>query len=386
MKRIPKSEVKPGKGNQNLHSEDTESTRHSQQGTADRRVLRSRYLAVKNLISDKRDDISRVGSDKFKSIISEVENLHQFVQKPREQVADAEALLDIANTLVTSVKSQTNAGVTPSDLVTCFLSKYGQHGGGFTTENPRIHWKKIGIVVSPIFRKGQGCCTMLGPMNTELKQRKVAVHQKRSRQPTESTRPEELNNYGEEHRSDTDKNMATMFEILRRKKQVKLESLMLNRKSFARTVENLFALSFLVKDGRAEVVVDENGSHLVSPKNAPAASSVVAREVVYSHFVFRFDFKDWKLMMDLVPAGEELMPHRDRSKGLNASQAGLAPNDYQDTLHATPIKKFSRNCGLVIQEQLVVKEDPDTGDAAGRRCSKRASPLADIPTEMVSTF
>ncbi|XP_034688831.1 non-structural maintenance of chromosomes element 4 homolog A-like isoform X1 [Vitis riparia] len=371
MKRIPKSEVKPGKGNQSLHSEDTESTRHSQQGTADRRVLRSRYLAVKNLISDKRDDISRAGSDKFKSIISEVENLHQFVQKPREQVADAEALLDIANTLVTSVKSQTNAGVTPSDLVTCFLSKYGQHGGGFTTENPRIHWKKIGIVVSPIFRKGQGCCTMLGPMNTELKQRKVAVHQKRSREPTESTRPEELNNYEEEHRSDTDKNMATMFEILRRKKQVKLESLMLNRKSFARTVENLFALSFLVKDGRAEVVVDENGSHLVSPKNAPAASSVVAREVVYSHFVFRFDFKDWKLMMDLVPAGEELMPHRDQSKGLNASQAGLAPNDYQDTLHTTPIKKFSRNRGLVIQEQPIVKEDPDTGDAAGQRCKRK---------------
>ncbi|XP_034688832.1 non-structural maintenance of chromosomes element 4 homolog A-like isoform X2 [Vitis riparia] len=293
------------------------------------------------------------------------------VQKPREQVADAEALLDIANTLVTSVKSQTNAGVTPSDLVTCFLSKYGQHGGGFTTENPRIHWKKIGIVVSPIFRKGQGCCTMLGPMNTELKQRKVAVHQKRSREPTESTRPEELNNYEEEHRSDTDKNMATMFEILRRKKQVKLESLMLNRKSFARTVENLFALSFLVKDGRAEVVVDENGSHLVSPKNAPAASSVVAREVVYSHFVFRFDFKDWKLMMDLVPAGEELMPHRDQSKGLNASQAGLAPNDYQDTLHTTPIKKFSRNRGLVIQEQPIVKEDPDTGDAAGQRCKRK---------------
>ena len=82
------------------------------------------------------------------------------VQKPREQVADAEALLDIANTLVTSVKSQTNAGVTPSDLVTFFLRKFGQDGGEFTTEKPRIHWEKIGIIVSPIFRKGQGCCTM----------------------------------------------------------------------------------------------------------------------------------------------------------------------------------------------------------------------------------
>ncbi|RVX12895.1 Non-structural maintenance of chromosomes element 4-like A [Vitis vinifera] len=380
MKRIPKSEVKPGKGNQNLHSEDTESTRHSQQGTADRRVLRSRYLAVKNLISDKRDDISRVGSDKFKSIISEVENLHQLDIK-RDKANIGKGISKFGDALGYTFNfhfflfvlwesssgnvfvGKTNAGVTPSDLVTCFLSKYGATWRRIHHRKSSNPLEKIGIVVSPIFRKGQGCCTMLGPMNTELKQRKVAVHQKCSSSLLKAL---------DLKRSDTDKNMATMFEILRRKKQVKLESLMLNRKSFARTVENLFALSFLVKDGRAEVVVDENGSHLVSPKNAPAASSVVAREVVYSHFVFRFDSKTGRANAT-----------QGSIKSLNASQAGLAPNDYQDTLHATPIKKFSRNCGLVIQEQLVVKEDPDTGDAAG---SKRASPLADIPTEMVSTF
>ena len=73
----------------------------------------------------------------------------------------------------------------------------------------------------------------------------------------------QLDDSGKEDRTDTDKNMAIMFNILRKHRCVGLENLVLNRNSFAQTVENLFALSFLVKDGRAEVKVDEKGCHLV---------------------------------------------------------------------------------------------------------------------------
>ncbi|CAH1445628.1 unnamed protein product [Lactuca virosa] len=235
-------------------------------------------------------DITKADSEKFRFIFDEVECLHQLVQKPREQVADAEALLDITNTLMTSVKPQSNEGVTPSDFVSCILKNFGRIGSGSDGADEirnSVRWKDIGIAVSHVFLKTDGCCTMIGPMNSKIKQRKVVEQRKRARL-TEKARPEE------KRKLTLIRTCQTMFDVLRRNRTVKLETLVLNRTSFAQTVENLFALSFLVKDGRAEIKVNDKGEHLVSPRNAPAANAVASKEVSYTHFLFRFDFKDWK--------------------------------------------------------------------------------------------
>ena len=67
----------------------------------------------------------------------------------------------------------------------------------------------------------------------------------------------------QDERNDTDKNIAVMFDLLCYHKSVKLEHFILNRQSFAQNVENIFALSFLVKDGRAEINVVDGGDHFV---------------------------------------------------------------------------------------------------------------------------
>lgn len=377
MVRKVKREPVAGSGsNAGSRTENTEAACRNDVGGGvsgiNRRVLRSRYLAVKNLISDERDDMLRSDSDKFKSVIAEVEKLHQLVQKPREQVADAEALLDITNTLMTSVKAQSNEGVTPADFISCLLRDFGQQSGGSSsTDDVRnsVHWKDIGLAVSHVFTRVPGCCTMLGPMNTELKQRKAVVRAKRVR-PTESAHPEELDASVAEERTDTDKNMSTMFDILRKNRMVKLENLILNRTSFAQTVENLFALSFLVKDGRAEVKV-EKGCHLVSPRNAPAANDVSSGEVSYTHFIFRFGFRDWKLMLETVAVGEELMPHRNQANPPSTCQPDSSSEEAEPVLPSTPIRKLSRNRGLILQEQTVVEDSPEGGESASRRAAIR---------------
>ncbi|XP_022988138.1 non-structural maintenance of chromosomes element 4 homolog A-like [Cucurbita maxima] len=349
-----------------------------QQELSKRRVLRSRYLAVIHEISERREDLSK-DLDKFNVIINEVEKLHEQVHKPREQVADAEALQDIASSLVTSIMSQSNEGVTPSDFVSCLLREFADINGNITCEENNlvsVSWKDIGLGVSSIFMNCHGCRTMLGPMSNQLKQRKTTnISRKRSR-PTESYRPAEVEDNGSEEKTDTDKNMGIMFGILRRNKTVKLEHLILNRKSFAQTVENLFALSFLVKDGRAAITIDKNGSHFVSPKNAPAHSAIMSHEVNYSHFIFRFDFMDWKPMVDMVPVGDELMPHRNILNSAQVPQAEASTDDSEAAaLPTTPIRKLSRNRGLVMQS--VVEDSPDNGAHSGAtailRCKRKLS-------------
>lgn len=340
-----------------------------EQGVSDRRVLRSQYLALINKISDSKDDLTSVDSDKFSRIFNEFENLHQKVQKPREQIADAEAFLDIANTMLSSVKSQSVNGVSPAEFVNALVNGFGQPSQRIDADESApvsIKWKDLGLAVCSTVLVSCGCSTMLGPMDTELKERKRAVYRKRTK-PGEGVRPDEVDDTQSEEKTDTDKNMAIMFNVLRQKKRVRLENLVLNRRSFAQTVENLFALSFLSKDGRVEIIVDKNGSHFALPRNAPAANLVASGEVTYNHFVFRFDFKDWKLMSEMVPMGEELMPHRETAV---ASSSG--PSDFPQDSQTTPIRKLSRNRGLVVQEDTVVEDSPDVeGDGTRRRCKRK---------------
>ncbi|KAL5060857.1 hypothetical protein RYX36_032461, partial [Vicia faba] len=132
----------------------------------------------------KKDDLLNVDSDKFDSILSKFDKLHDQVKKPREQVADTEALLDLTRTLVGSVKSLVNEGVTPSQFVSSLIQRYAP------SPNSSIDWPKLGTSVSSIFLTVHGSSTMLGPMENQLKQRKTIVSRKQTPHSATTDRPE----------------------------------------------------------------------------------------------------------------------------------------------------------------------------------------------------
>ncbi|XP_073060281.1 non-structural maintenance of chromosomes element 4 homolog A-like [Primulina eburnea] len=322
-----------------------------------RSTIRSYYREIENRINEEKDEIAHVYSDKFMVIMNEVETIHQHVSKPREQVADAETLLGLTSSLVPQLRCiLASGGVTPAEFLSCLIREFGRRKSikGIAGAEPIILWKNIGDLVSSIFMNGHSCMTMIGPMKNELKQRKLTVRAKRSRTKGKS-RPEELEKVAEVI-TDTDRNMLTMFDLLKKEKKTKVENLMFNQNSFAQTVENLFALSFLVKDGRVHIDVDENGSQIAMPRNGPSAEDIENGVVTSHQFIFRFDFDDWKLMRSHVPEGKELMPHRDAVFGeakqepncKGFSQVDLISNDSQP-IYTPPVKKFSRIFGRFVQ-------------------------------------
>lgn len=65
-------------------------------------------------------------------------------------------------------------------------------------------------------------------------------------------------------------------------------------------------------------------------------------------------------MLDLVSEGDELMPHRN--------PVDASPNSSREhkPVPTTPIRKFSRNRGLVLQEQTVVEDSPESNGSGSR--------------------
>ncbi|PHU29519.1 hypothetical protein BC332_01612 [Capsicum chinense] len=127
------------------------------------------------------------------------------VKKPREQVADAEALFDLTRTLVTSVRSHNTDGITPYMFISSLLRVYGLRSAKRHSRNANtLHWKKIRHVVSPILVVPEVATPLYFLLLSQL-----------------DVNVEEI--------TDTDKIISTMFQILRKEKRVKLENLLMKK-------------------------------------------------------------------------------------------------------------------------------------------------------------
>ncbi|KXG49903.1 Nse4 [Penicillium griseofulvum] len=95
---------------------------------------------------------------------------------------------------------------------------------------------------------------------------------------------------------------------------IPLFSFCINPKSFGQSVENLFYVSFLVRDGTVGVAVDSRDLPTLHAA-APFAPSEAQKKGVQKHqAVFSLDHETWHEIIDVFNIEESIIPHREEKQ------------------------------------------------------------------------
>ncbi|KAG2124015.1 Nse4 C-terminal-domain-containing protein [Suillus clintonianus] len=98
-------------------------------------------------------------------------------------------------------------------------------------------------------------------------------------------------------------------QILQRTGSVNLFRFVINPKDFAQSVENLFCLSFLFRDGLCALWVDSRGEPVIQSCSS-TPSHRLASGVVRHQLIMEFDMATWRKAIDVFNITEAMIPHR----------------------------------------------------------------------------
>ncbi|KAJ0415076.1 Nse4 C-terminal-domain-containing protein [Aspergillus carlsbadensis] len=88
----------------------------------------------------------------------------------------------------------------------------------------------------------------------------------------------------------------------------------INPKSFGQSVENLFYLSFLVRDGTVGISTDSRGLPTLHPSKPVAPSEAQRQGIVKRQSVFSLDFDTWRALIDAYDIENCIIPERQEEQ------------------------------------------------------------------------
>ncbi|KAF9973541.1 nuclear protein [Actinomortierella ambigua] len=191
-----------------------------------------------------------------------------------------------------------------------------------------LDWSRIGRMAAKWTRRVPTMDFMLGPMSVEHKTRQMGPRARIVRDPKLMRKPQELLEADiARQENETTKNVLQISKILEQAEgRVNLFELVINPESFGQTVENIFYLSFLVRDGRASITdcdadnpdldleeVDDLESRNIQPM-VEACEEPTAQDyengLLKKQVVMSIDMATWREIIEVYDIRKPMIPTR----------------------------------------------------------------------------
>ncbi|KAK9471946.1 Nse4 C-terminal-domain-containing protein [Dipodascopsis tothii] len=287
------------------------------QDPVERRKIRRKYRALMQTAVESRQQFLKPSDHGLSTTLSEANSLYSQVRTPNEAVLDSRLLVmsgEMANIKARSIKLGAGGEFDLDDFVGRLRARLGRSEDEAADEA----WAAIGGLAARGARRAAATGFLLGPLSAEKKVRTVPTRT----QPTaedrqaraDAVRPEEITQASIlPAQNNTSTSVVYVSAILREYgRPLELFRFVLNPRDFAQSVENLFYLSFLVRDGVVRVDTDLRGVPMVSlVSERERETARLSGETARQQAIFELDHATWRALVDVFDIRESIIPHRE---------------------------------------------------------------------------
>ncbi|KAJ6587042.1 Nse4 C-terminal-domain-containing protein [Mycena vulgaris] len=291
------------------------------QDPEERRGVRKGYRSLAKAVEEQQGNLNEYSAQQLTDQVKKADELFNKVKGPQEATLDSAFLLMASN--MGAQKARAMKSGSGSFDVDDFVSKLVTFMGGAKlnvddesdgedaeANGTRLDWDRIGRKALAQSRRVPAMGFMLGPLSIEQKKRTVTKRAKFEKDKAEERRPQELKEEDiARSENETTKNVATLEALLEEEGRTNLFKFVINPNDFAQSVENIFYLSFLIRDGKVALETDDDGQVMIFICQQPADEDYVSG-LKKRQMVFEFDQATWQRAKEVFEITESIIPQR----------------------------------------------------------------------------
>ncbi|KAF9263266.1 hypothetical protein L218DRAFT_959284 [Marasmius fiardii PR-910] len=186
--------------------------------------------------------------------------------------------------------------------------------GDDSDDDTPLEWDKIGRKALAKSRRVPIVGFMLGPLSVEQKKRAAIKRAKLEKNKADERQPQELKEEDiSRSENETTKNVTIIAKRLEEAGEVNFFRFVVNPNDFAQSVENMFYLSFLIRDGKVALETNEEGEMMIFMCSQPSQEDF-ENGLRKRQLVLELNMETWRSAIEAFNLKEPMIPQRPPSK------------------------------------------------------------------------
>ncbi|XP_037660923.1 non-structural maintenance of chromosomes element 4 homolog A [Choloepus didactylus] len=292
------------------------------------RQIRHQYRALINSVQQNREDILNA-SDKLTEVLEEANTLFNGVSRAREAVLDAHFLV-LASDLGKEKAKQLRSDLSSFDMLR-YVETLLTHMGVNPLEAEELirdedssdfefivydSWKISGKTAENTFNKTHTFHFLLGSIQGEAPVPKPRVDRPKKVRVIEEQRamPAQLKRMEESQQEATEKEVERILGLLQTyfredpDTPMSFFDFVVDPHSFPRTVENIFHVSFIIRDGFARIRLDQDRLPIIEPVNINEESEGIDQNTqTRNQGILALSYRDWEEIVKTFEISEPVI-------------------------------------------------------------------------------